>query len=122
MKQHDDIEMLSSELFDQQAWPREPLPDSTALEARILAKTQHLPQTLVSADGSSPTKGSVISLLGAPFLPVAMVASVLIVVVLWLPLFKQDTTPVETEYLLTLEELDFQEAMLLDDELLFSQL
>jgi len=101
------------------------VPDSKALQARILDVTRDMPQQ-ASQEDALPANVSVMPRLIKRVMPLAVAASVALFAVLAFPgLFNTGSdsmTDQEFAAQMSIDEIEFQEAMLLHDEWLFAQL
>lgn len=119
-------------------WPvrempmRRPIPDSGELQESILAATRGMPQFTKNMTGSSEHKRRTPRRLAPWVSSNALAAAACLIVVIGMGIVEptlikdmvtgtdKDNVPGSDE--LTANELDFQELMLIDDELLFAQL
>jgi len=101
------------------------VPDTRALQTRILQATENMPQQSVSS-GDVPAKVVMLPSLVKRAMPFAVAASIAVFAFLAFPGFlNQGTSSVNDQIAansISVEEIEFQEAMLLHDELLFAQL
>jgi len=98
------------------------VPDTKALQSRILQATLDLPQQTLS-DQSAEPKVVVFPKFNKQVVSFALAASVALFAFLAVPgLLNQSPVDVDLANNLTVEEIEYQEAMLLYDEFMFAQL
>jgi len=96
------------------------VPDTKSLQQRILQTTAQLPQETVTGSGSNIVKFPGFFKQAVPF---ALAASIALFAFLGLPSFlNQGSVDSVVANGLSIDDIEYQEAMLLYDELMFSQI